>query len=162
MKKKFYVHDHAEHGYRHTLRQARTGAAVTEEERIELGNLLDSGLKKGHVEDNHENLRKIFPKGQSINQFSQERLNTAVSHLNSFARASLNDVPAILLFEQIYGSSVLKKLGVKLISSSEICLTPKNIVRLNASNFCPVAFTLTNLRLLCQVTFLFFFGTGFP
>ena len=132
MKKKFYVHDHAEHGYRHTLRQARTGAAVTEEELIELDNLLDSGLKKGHVEDNHENLRKIFPKGQSINQFSQERINTAVSHLNSFARASLNDVPAILLFEQIYGSSVLKKLGVKLISSSEICLTPKNIVRLNA------------------------------
>jgi hypothetical protein len=77
------------------------------------------------VENNHENLRKIFPKGQSINQFSQEQINTAVSHLNSFARASLNDVPAILLFEQIYGSSVLKKLGVKLISSSEICLTPE-------------------------------------
>ena len=31
-------------------------------------------------------------------------------------------------------------------------LTPQNIVRLNASNFCSVAFTLTNLRLLCQVT----------
>lgn len=84
-----------------------------------------SSWQKGHVENNHENLRKIFPKGQSINQFSQKQINTAVSHLNSFARASLNDVPAILLFEQIYGSSVLKKLGVKLISSSEICLTPE-------------------------------------
>ena len=84
-----------------------------------------SSWQKGHVENNHENLRKIFTKGQSMNQFSQEQITTAVSHLNSFARVSLNDVPAISLFEQIYGSSVLKKLGVKLISPSDICLTPE-------------------------------------
>ena len=84
-----------------------------------------SSWQKGHVENNHENLRKIFTKGQSMNQFSQEQITTAVSHLNSFARVSLNNVPAISLFEQIYGSSVLKKLGVKLISPSDICLTPE-------------------------------------
>ena len=103
-------------------------------------------------EQNYRKLRECVPdvkkelNSKLIPNDAKEEL------LNSFARASLNDVPAILLFEQIYGSSVLKKLGVKLISSSEICLTPQNIVRLNASHFCPVAFTLTNLRLLCQMT----------
>ena len=58
MKKKFYVHDHAEHEYKRTLRQARTGAAITEEERIELGNLLDSGLKKGQSVHHIMSLRK--------------------------------------------------------------------------------------------------------
>ena len=84
-----------------------------------------SSWQKGHVENNHENLRKVFPKGNSMNQFSQEDVNLAVSHLNSFARASLNDVPAIVLFEQIYGKDILKKIGVELISPNDICLTPE-------------------------------------
>ena len=84
-----------------------------------------SSWQKGHVENNHENLRKVFPKGNSMNQFSQEDVNLAVSHLNSFARASLNDVPAIVLFEQIYGKDILRKIGVELISPNDICLTPE-------------------------------------
>jgi IS30 family transposase len=88
-----------------------------------------SSWQKGHVENNHENLRKIFPKGKSLNCFSQEQINIAVSHLNSFARASLNDVPAIKLFEQIYGTSFLNKMGIRFIEPDDVCLTPDLINR---------------------------------
>ncbi len=84
-----------------------------------------SSWQKGHVENNHENLRKIFPKGVSLNRFSPEQIQLAVSHLNSFARASLNNIPAISLFEQLYGKRILQKLGIKLIPHDEICLTPQ-------------------------------------
>lgn len=84
-----------------------------------------SSWQKGHVENNHENLRKIFPKGQSMNSFSQEQVNVAVSHLNSFARKNLNDTSPISLFEQIYGNSILSKIGIKKISFENVCLTPE-------------------------------------
>ena len=84
-----------------------------------------SSWQKGHVENNHENLRKIFPKGVSLNRFSPEQIQLSVSHLNSFARASLNNIPAISLFEQLYGKKILQKLGIKLIPPEEICLTPQ-------------------------------------
>ena len=67
----------------------------------------------------------IFPKGVSLNRFSPEQIQLAVSHLNSFARASLNNIPAISLFEQLYGKRILQKLGIKLIPHDEICLTPQ-------------------------------------
>lgn len=84
-----------------------------------------SSWQKGHVENNHENLRRIFPKGETLDSFTQNDVNLAISHLNSFARVSLNDVPSIVLFEKIYGSDVLKKLGVRLIEKTEVCLTPQ-------------------------------------
>ena len=58
------------------------------------------------------------------NRFSPEQIQLAASHLNSFARASLNNIPAISLFEQLYGKKILQKLGIKLIPPEEICLTP--------------------------------------
>jgi len=71
-----------------------------------------SSWQKGHVENNHENLRKIFPKGVSLNRFSPEQIQLAVSHLNSFARASLNNIPAISLFEQLYHYCPVKNTGI--------------------------------------------------
>ena len=38
------------------------------------------------------------------------------------------------------------------LNTQKNCQIKRYFVRLNASNFCSVAFTLTNLRLLCQVT----------
>lgn len=83
-----------------------------------------SSWQKGHVENNHENLRKIFQKGQSLDHYTQSDVNLALSHMNSFARASLNDIPAIRLFERIYGSEILIKLGIHLIEKKEVFLTP--------------------------------------
>jgi IS30 family transposase len=83
-----------------------------------------SSWQKGHVENNHENLRKIFPKGKSFDNFTQKDINLALSHLNSLARASLNDVPAIVLFDTIHGKEVLRILGITLVDKNAVYLTP--------------------------------------
>ena len=81
--------------------------------------------QKGHVENNHLNLRKIFPKGTSFDQFEQEDVNLALSHVNSMARKSLNDIPAITVFETIYGKGILDRIGISLVSPNEVNLTPE-------------------------------------
>jgi len=83
-----------------------------------------SSWQKGHVENNHLNLRKVLPKGRSFENLTQADINLMLSHLNSLARKSLNDVPAITLFETIYGKDILKKLGITLISPNAVCLLP--------------------------------------
>lgn len=79
--------------------------------------------QKGHVENNHLNLRKILSKGFSFDELTQQNIDLAVSHINSIARKSLNDVPAITLFETIYGREVLRKLHLALIPAKEVNLT---------------------------------------
>ena len=80
--------------------------------------------QKGHVENNHLNLRRIFPKGTSLDPFTQEDVNLALSHINSMARKSLNDKPAIDIFESIFGKGILDRLGIRLIPAGEVNLTP--------------------------------------
>ena len=81
--------------------------------------------QKGHVENSHLNLRKIFPKGTSFDQFEQEDVNLALSHVNSMARKSLNDIPAITVFETIYGRGILERLGITLVPATEVNLNPE-------------------------------------
>jgi len=83
-----------------------------------------SSWQKGHVENNHLNLRKVLPKGRSFDNITQADINLMLSHMNSFARKSLNDVPAITLFETIYGKDILEKLGITLIGPNAVCLLP--------------------------------------
>lgn len=86
-----------------------------------------SSWQKGHVENNHLNLRKIIPKGRTLENFTQDDINLMLSHLNSYARKSLNDVPAISLFDTLYGKDILEKLGINLIVPNEVRLLPELI-----------------------------------
>jgi len=72
-----------------------------------------SSWQKGHVENNHLNLRKIIPKGRTLDLFTQEDVDLMLSHVHSLARKSLNDVPAISLFDSLYGKDILQKLGIR-------------------------------------------------
>lgn len=86
-----------------------------------------SAFQKGHVENNHLNLRKILEISTSFDDLEQSDMARVMSHLNSFARQSLNNIPAIRLFETIYGKEVLPKIGVALISPQNVILTPQLI-----------------------------------
>jgi transposase, IS30 family len=86
-----------------------------------------SSWQKSHVENNHLNLRKVVTKGRSLDNFTQKDINTVLSNINSLARKSLNNIPAITLFETIYGKGILKTLGIKLISMNEVYLLPELI-----------------------------------
>lgn len=83
-----------------------------------------SAWQKPNVENNHRNLRDIFPKGESMDHVTQEKATLAMSHLNSKLREGLNDVPAFKLFETVYGGGILGKLGVVLIPGREVNLSP--------------------------------------
>ena len=82
-----------------------------------------SAYQKGHVENNHLNLRRILEKRTSFDELQQSDMSRVMSHMNSFARKSLNNVPSITLFETIYGKEILKKIGVSLIPPKDIILT---------------------------------------
>jgi len=86
-----------------------------------------SAYQKGHVENNHLNLRKILEKSISFDNLEQTDIARVMSHLNSFARQSLNNIPAITLFETMYGKEVLPKIGVTLIAPQDVILTSQLI-----------------------------------
>ena len=86
-----------------------------------------SSWQKGHVENNHLNLRKVITKGRSIDNFTQEDINIILSNVNSFARKSLNNIPAITLFETIYSKGIMDALNIKLINKNEVYLLPELI-----------------------------------
>jgi transposase, IS30 family len=81
--------------------------------------------QKPNVENNHLNLRKIFPKGESMDFATQEKVALALSHMNSMLRAGLGNAPAIKLFEQCYGIGILDKLGIHLVAPSEVRMIPE-------------------------------------
>ena len=83
-----------------------------------------SSWEKPHVENNHLNLRKPFPKGASFNSLSLDNINLAMSHLNSCIRKELNDKTAFDLFELIYGKEVLSKLHVEKVPPRDVDMTP--------------------------------------
>ncbi|MBR4746957.1 MAG: IS30 family transposase [Desulfovibrio sp.] len=83
-----------------------------------------SAWQKPHVENNHLNLRRIFPKGEPMDHVTPEKAALAACHLNSMLRRSFGNVPAIVRFEQAYGKGILEKLGVRLVPASEVRLTP--------------------------------------
>ena len=80
--------------------------------------------QKPHVENNHKNLRDIFPKGESMDHVTPEKAALAMSHLNCKVRKGLGDIPAFRLFETIYGTDTLEKLGVQYIRPLDVTLTP--------------------------------------
>ena len=82
-----------------------------------------SAYQKGHVENNHLILRRILEKRTSFDNLEQSDMERVMSHMNSFSRKSLNNVPSITLFETIYGKEVLNKLGVSLIAPQDVILT---------------------------------------
>lgn len=81
--------------------------------------------QKPNVENNHNNLRAIFPKGESMDHVTQEKAELAMSHLNSKLRKGLNDISAFSLFTMIYGEGILEKIGVRLIAPNDVVLKPE-------------------------------------
>jgi len=83
-----------------------------------------ASYQKPRVERNHELLRQILPKGSSFDNLTQDDINVAFSHINSYSRPILNDKAPYDLFEYLYGKKLLTTLGIKRIPSNEIILRP--------------------------------------
>lgn len=83
-----------------------------------------SSHQKGECENNHLFIRKISPKGKSMDNLTQELVRRMMSHINSYSRKSINDLTPIDLFKTMYGADILDKLGINKIHHDSINLSP--------------------------------------
>ena len=83
--------------------------------------------QKPHVERNHEELRRILLKGTSFNSLDQDDVNVALSHVNSYTRASLGGSTPYDEFAKAYGyegRQLLDRLGIVKIPANDVTLDP--------------------------------------
>jgi len=88
-----------------------------------------ASFQKGSAEKNHEEIRKVLPKGTSFDNLKQEDISFMMDNINSYSRPSLNDKTPYEVFRFIFGEAAIKKLGSKLIPPNDICLTPSLLKR---------------------------------
>lgn len=78
---------------------------------------------QGACEVNHELIRRIVPKGESWNPYNQKDINLMMSHINSYARAKLNDRSPLLLFSTLYGEKTVALLSITRIAPDDVNLS---------------------------------------
>lgn len=84
-----------------------------------------SPYQKPAVENNHEFIRRVVPKGHSFDNFHQDHISLMMSHINSYTRKKLNNQSPHQVFSFLYGNDVLKKLGAVFIPAKDVLLKPQ-------------------------------------
>jgi IS30 family transposase len=82
-----------------------------------------SSWQKPHVENIHTLIRRVLPKGVSLEMLNHAQVNRICSHVNSYPRISTDQTP----YEQmrdILGVEVLFDLGIRKIYPVEVRLNP--------------------------------------
>ena len=83
-----------------------------------------SPFQKGAIENNHELIRRIIPKGKSFGGLSQPQIQLMMDHINSYNRKKLNGKSPHDLFSFLHGPETLQRLGATKIAPNEIRLSP--------------------------------------
>lgn len=84
----------------------------------------NASFEKGACEKNHEMIRYVIPKGVSMDQLSQNKINLMMSHINSYKRKSTCFSTPYDLFCAMYGKGILDALGISRIPENEVMLRP--------------------------------------
>ena len=93
-----------------------------------------SSFEKGSIENNHELIRRIIPKGVSLKPYTQNELNLLCSHINSMFREKLDGKCPFDLIEQYIPLDKIKKLGLSKINPLDLCLIPELLGDKNINN----------------------------
>jgi IS30 family transposase len=80
--------------------------------------------QKPEVESGHRLIRRVLPKGASMNHLTQADIDLMMSHVNSYRRQSLGGKSPIQVFAGMQGDTLIRLLGLSLISDNEITLKP--------------------------------------
>lgn len=89
-----------------------------------------SPFQKGAVENNHELLRRILPKGSSFDGLSQPQITRIMNHINSYARSALNNHSPYQMAEMLFGKDLLKKLGAEPVPHDSVTLRPSLLTKI--------------------------------
>jgi IS30 family transposase len=81
--------------------------------------------QKARIEKNHEFIRYILPKGKSFDRLNQQDVTLMTNHINSIARASLNERTPFELAALLINNDVLKALELHSIPHDEVLLKPE-------------------------------------
>lgn len=81
--------------------------------------------QKARIEKNHEFIRYILPKGKSFDGLSQQDVTLIANHINSIARASLNERTPFELAAMLIDNEFLKALELHEIPHDEVLLKPE-------------------------------------
>lgn len=93
-----------------------------------------SSFEKGSIENNHELIRRVIPKGVSLKPYTQEELNLLCSHINSLFRESLKGKCPFDLIENYIPLAKITKLGLSKIKPLDVCLIPELLGDKNVNN----------------------------
>lgn len=93
-----------------------------------------SSYEKGNIENNHELIRRVIPKGISLKCYTQKDLDLLCSHINSLYRESLDGKCPFDLVENYISKDVLDKLNLKKIDDDKVVLVPKLLGDKNINN----------------------------
>ena len=80
--------------------------------------------QKGSVENNHALIRRIIPKGSSLDEFTWQDITLMMNHIKSYGRLNLGDKTTYWAFASIYGEEILRKMNVGLIPPDKVTLHP--------------------------------------
>lgn len=78
--------------------------------------------QKGAIENNHTLLRRIIPKGTSLDAYTQEDINLMMNHVNSYTRQNLGDKAPYEVFATLFGEDTLKKMNAEYVMPDMITL----------------------------------------
>ena len=83
-----------------------------------------SAFQKAEIENNHELIRRVIPKGKSMDNLTQEHIDRLMSHVNSYTRKKLNDQSPYDAFSSRYGFKLIDSLGISKINPNDVILKP--------------------------------------
>lgn len=80
--------------------------------------------QKGAAENNHTLIRRIIPKGTSLDCFTQEDMTLMMNHINSYSRPNLGDKTPYEVFASFYGEDILRRMDIEPIPTDRVTLRP--------------------------------------
>lgn len=83
--------------------------------------------QKAAIENNHELIRRILPKGTSFKDIGQGQVRLMMDHVNSYKRRKLNGRCPYDVFSLLYGAEVLHALDAAQIAADMVTLSPRLI-----------------------------------
>ena len=93
-----------------------------------------SSFEKGSIENNHELIRRVIPKGISLKPYTQKELNLLCSHINSLLRESLDGKCPFDLIEKYIPLETINHLDLSRIEPLDVCLIPELLGEKNINN----------------------------
>ena len=93
-----------------------------------------SSYEKGSIENNHELIRRVIPKGVSLKPYTQDEINLLCSHINSLYRESLDGKCPFDLIDKYIPIEKIEEIGLSKINALDVCLIPELLGDKNINN----------------------------